>query len=103
LLEPDRQPVAIGTILKPSRPFDRGRYEPDAAYARGIADLRVLANLLPENGFLFGTKPSSIDAAIYGFTANIYFYEISTPLKEFILSKPNVFLHCQSIHAALER
>jgi glutathione S-transferase len=79
-----------------------GRYDPDAAYARGIADLQVLANLLPASGFLFGTKPSSIDAAIYGFTANIYFYEISTPLKEFILSKPNVFLHCQSIHAALE-
>jgi glutathione S-transferase len=79
-----------------------GRYEPDAAYARGIADLRVLANLLPVSGFLFGTKPSSIDAGIYGFTANIYFYDIDTPLKEFLLSQSNVVLHCQLVHAALE-
>ena len=79
-----------------------GRYEPDAAYARGIADLRVLANLLPPSRFLFGANPSSIDAAIYGFTANIYFYEIDTPLKEFLLSQSNVVLHCQSVHAALE-
>jgi glutathione S-transferase len=79
-----------------------GRYEPDAAYARGIADLQVLANLLPASGFLFGAKPSSIDAAIYGFTANIYFYEIDTPLKEFLLSQANVVLHCQSVHAAPE-
>jgi glutathione S-transferase len=79
-----------------------GRYEPDAAYARGIADLQLLANLLPASGFLLGAKPSSIDAAIYGFTANIYFYEIETPLKEFLLSQPNVVLHCQSVHAALE-
>jgi len=79
-----------------------GRYEPDAAYARGIADLRVLANLLPSSGFLFGANPSSIDAAIYGFTANIYFYDIDTPLKKFVLSRPNVVLHCQLLHAALE-
>ncbi len=79
-----------------------GRYDPDAAYARGIADLQLLANLLPASGFLFGAKPSSIDAAIYGFTANIYFYDIDTPLKEFLLSQSNVVLHCQSIHAAME-
>ena len=79
-----------------------GRYEPDAVYARGIVDLGVLADLLPEKGFLFGAKPTSIDAAIYGFIANIYFYEIKTPLKSFLLSRPNVVRHCQSEHAALE-
>jgi hypothetical protein len=80
-----------------------GRYEPDAAYARGIADLRVLANLLPASGFLFGEKPNSIDAGIYGFTANIYFYAIDTPLKEFLVSQSNVVLHCRSVHAAVQR
>jgi glutathione S-transferase len=80
-----------------------GRYEPNAAYARGIADLQLLANLLPASGFLFGAKPGSIDAAIYGFTANIYFYEIDTPLKEFLVSQPNLVLHCQSVHAALQQ
>jgi glutathione S-transferase len=79
-----------------------GRFEPDAAYARGIADLRVLANLLPESGFLFGAKPASTDAGIYGFTANIYFYDIETPLKNFLVSQPNIVAHCRSIHAALE-
>lgn len=78
-----------------------GRYEPDAAYARGITDLQLLANLIPASGFVFGAKPSSIDAAIYGFIANIYFFKIDTPLKEFLLSQPNVVLHCQSVHAAL--
>jgi glutathione S-transferase len=40
-----------------------GRYEPDDAYGRGIADLRVLANLLPRSGYLFADK-SSVDAGI---------------------------------------
>jgi hypothetical protein len=32
--------------------------------------------------------PSSIDAAIYGFVANILFYPIATPLKEFVDAHP---------------
>jgi len=32
----------------------------------------------------------SIDAGIYGFVANIYFYEIHTPLRQFVLAQPNI-------------
>ncbi len=78
-----------------------GRYEPEAVYKRGISDLRVLARLVPETGFLFGEKPCSCDASIYGFTANIYFYEIDTPLKEFLMSRPHLAAHCRAVHAAL--
>ena len=78
-----------------------GRFEPDAAYARGIADLTAIAHLLPETGFLFGPKPTSIDAAIYGFIANVYFYDIDTPLKQHLLSQPNIVAHCQSVHAVV--
>jgi glutathione S-transferase len=78
-----------------------GRYEPDAAYMRGIADLRVLANLVPAAGFVHGAKPGSIDAGIYGFIANIYFFDIDTPLKEFVVAHPNLVRHCTEIHAAV--
>src|ERR1700731_4112546 len=78
-----------------------GRYEPADAYARGIADLDALANLLPGSGYMFGAKPGSIDAAVYGFIANIYFYDIDTPLKECLMSKQSLVAHCKAIHAAL--
>jgi Glutathione S-transferase, C-terminal domain len=78
-----------------------GRYEPDGAYARGLADLNVLAELLPASGFMFGAQPGSIDAALYGFIANIYFYEIDTPLRQLVVSKENLARHCRAIHAAL--
>jgi glutathione S-transferase len=78
-----------------------GRYEPDAALARGLADLQVLANLVPPNGYSHGPKPTSIDAAIYGFIANIYFYDIDTPLKRFVSSQPNLVRHCNAMHAAV--
>jgi hypothetical protein len=47
-----------------------------------LADLEVLARLIRPNGFVHGAKPTSIDAGIYGFIANIYFYDIQTPLKQ---------------------
>ena len=55
-----------------------GRYESAAVYDRGIADLKALAHLLPESGYMFGPMPGSIDAAVYGFIANVAFYEIDT-------------------------
>src|SRR5579862_1760051 len=57
-----------------------GRYPPDAAYARGLADLGVLARLVPLGGYVHGPDPTSVDAGIYGFIANIWFYDSDTPL-----------------------
>jgi hypothetical protein len=80
-----------------------GRYEPEAAYRRGLADLQVLANMLPSSGYLHGPKAASIDAGIYGFIANIHFYDIDTPLKQFVSAHPNLVTHCESIHAAVTK
>ncbi len=77
-----------------------GRYAPDAAMARGLADLGVLARLIPAQGYVHGGKPASVDAAIYGFIANIYFYDIDTPLKQFVVAQDNMVRHCRAIHAA---
>src|ERR1700742_1553875 len=67
-----------------------GRFDPDAAMARGVADLAALAALIPSRGFVHGEKPTGIDAAIYGFIANIYFYDIDTPLKQFVAAHENI-------------
>ena len=75
-----------------------GRYAPEAAYARGLADLGVLARLVPADGYVHGSAPTSIDAGIYGFIANIYFFAIDTPLKRFVAAQPNLVRHCNAIH-----
>jgi glutathione S-transferase len=80
-----------------------GRFAPDAAMARGLADLQVLANLIPPAGYLHGAAPTGIDAGIYGFIANIYFYDIDTPLKRFVAAHDNLVRHCRAIHEAVSR
>jgi glutathione S-transferase len=78
-----------------------GRFTPDAAYARGLADLDALADIVPAGAYVHGAAPTSVDAAIYGFIANIYFYDIETPLKTSLLSRPNLVRHCLAIHEAV--
>jgi glutathione S-transferase len=78
-----------------------GRYEPDAAYARGLVDLGVLARRIPESGYVHGPKPTGIDAGIYGFIANIYYFDIDTPLKQFVVAHGNMVRHCRAIHDAV--
>jgi len=80
-----------------------GRYAPEAAYARGLADLGLLARLVPPDGYVHGPRPTSIDAAIYGFIANIHFYAIDTPLKSFLAAQLNLVRHCLALHAAVTR
>jgi hypothetical protein len=78
-----------------------GRYAPEEAYARGIADLEVLARLIPASGYAHGPALTSIDAGIYGFVANIHFFDIETPLKQCVSSHANLVRHCEAIHAAV--
>jgi glutathione S-transferase len=78
-----------------------GRFAPPAAYARGLADLHVLANLIPTDAFIHGPAPTSVDAAIYGFIANILFSPIETPLRQFVAAHANLVRHCTAIHTAI--
>jgi glutathione S-transferase len=80
-----------------------GRFDPDAAMARGLADLAALAELIPRGGYVHGKEPTSIDAGIYGFIANIYFYDIDTPLKQFVVAHDNIVRHCRAIHEAVSK
>ena len=76
-----------------------GRYAPEAAYARGLADLNGAGASRSGGGYVHGPKPTSIDAGIYGFIANIYFFDIDTPLKRFVAAHGNLVRHCRAIHA----
>ncbi|ARB92348.1 glutathione S-transferase family protein [Legionella longbeachae] len=65
-----------------------GRYSKEEIYQAGIDDLQSIIFLLESNPYLFGDKIHSLDACCYGFLANILYFNIETPLKNFILQTP---------------
>ena len=78
-----------------------GRYDAEAAYARGCADLAAIARVLPDHGFMFGVAPRSVDCAIHGFVANIIAFDIDTPLKRCVLAHPPLAAHVASMQEML--
>ncbi|STY31039.1 Uncharacterised protein [Legionella wadsworthii] len=62
-----------------------GRYSATANYEAGIEDLKSILFILGEKEYIFGNKIHSLDACCYGFLANIAYFEIETPLKNYIM------------------
>jgi glutathione S-transferase len=107
ILKTHSQVTAAGMDQARAYNFERyrfqgiGRYAVEEVYRRGLADLEVLAHLIGDAGFVFAGTPSSIDAGIYGFLANIYYYEIETPLKAFVAGRPHLTRYIERVHAAV--
>jgi glutathione S-transferase len=99
-------PEITASDLEAAREYNRlryhyqgiGRYEPEQVYARGVENLRVISELIKNDGLVFGGEPTTVDASIYGFVANIYFYDIDTPLKQYVVSRPSLVRHCEDMH-----
>jgi hypothetical protein len=50
---------------------------------------------------LFGVADNNgYGLKVYAF-ANIYFFDIDTPLKQFVVAHQNLVRHCTAIHAAI--
>lgn len=102
----DQNPTLTNADLEGARAynFERyryqgiGRYPPEEAYRRGLDDLALIDGMLGETPFLFGDRPTSADASVYGFLANILFYPIDTPLRDYVRSRPRMERHCHAVH-----
>jgi glutathione S-transferase len=57
-----------------------GRHAPEQVYAIGCADTDAIATMLGEKAYLFGDTPSSYDAILYGFIANVIAFPQGSPI-----------------------
>lgn len=71
-----------------------GRHSVDEIYQMGINDLKALSTFIGEKNFCFGDEPTSIDACVYGFLANIIEVPIASPLQEYAKSQSNLVAYC---------
>jgi glutathione S-transferase len=78
-----------------------GRYEVDAIYQMGIDNLNAIQSLLGDQRFLFGDKICTVDASCYGFLANIFYFEIDTPLRDTIRSHQNLVDYLKRVRQLL--
>jgi glutathione S-transferase len=71
-----------------------GRHTRDEIYELGKKDIAALATMLGTQSFIFGFKPTSIDATAYAFIANILQTPIASPLREFANQFSELHVYC---------
>lgn len=71
-----------------------GRHSAKEIHQLGQADIQALATLF-QGPYLFGDKPSSYDATVFAFLANVALTPIEGPLKKEITQYPQFKEYCQ--------
>ena len=78
-----------------------GRHSPAEIYAMGRADLEAIAILLGARPFVFGERPTTIDAIAYGFLANILLVPIETELARIARGLPTLVAWTEAMERRL--
>ncbi len=73
------------------------RHSNDEIFQLGRNDIDALSDFLSNKPYFMGKKPTSLDAAAYGFLVNTLVCPIESPVKEYALSKQNLVDFCQRI------
>jgi glutathione S-transferase len=80
-----------------------GRHPPEEITALGAADLGAVATTLEAHPFAVSDQPTSYDAILYGFLANIISVPIESVLKELACRHSVLVAYVERMRSALER
>jgi glutathione S-transferase len=72
-----------------------GRHSPEEIYELALTDLRALSDILGDQPYLMGDKPSSVDATMFAFTCNIVNVPLASPMKEYVQRSPRLMAYNQ--------
>ena len=71
------------------------KFTPEEIYAFGQQDLAALTTILGDKPYLFGDRPSSYDAIVYGVLANLIDIPMDCPLNTFARDRQTLQNYCQ--------
>lgn len=67
-----------------------GRHTPEEIYETGRQDLQAVSDILDDNDFILGDRPSSFDCSVHAFVAGAIQCTFDNPLKTFGLTLSNL-------------
>ncbi len=72
-----------------------GRHSADEVYHIGKTDITALADFLGDKPYFLGETPTSLDATVYAFLANIILVPLDSVLKQHALKYPRLEAYCR--------
>jgi glutathione S-transferase len=71
-----------------------GRHSREEIYAIGCRDITALADFLGARPYFMGEQPTSLDASVYAFLANLLWVPVASPLKSHARRFPQLESYC---------
>jgi glutathione S-transferase len=102
----DEFPWGIGWLIRSAMRrhfkkhlYQRGiaRHSAEIVAQMGREDLDAVETLLPEQGYLFGDRPSRFDASIFGLTAPLVRSPIDAPVMNYASTLPRLSTFCDRV------
>ena len=75
-----------------------GRHSPEQILRRAAQDIAAIAEHLNVKPYFMGERPTTIDATVYAFLANMWEVELDTPLKALVGKHKNLVAYCERMH-----
>lgn len=76
-----------------------GRHTHEDIHAMGAADWSAISDLLGEQPYFFGERPTSLDAVLFGFVTAATVFPYDSPLRTHVSSLGNLVAHRDRIRA----
>jgi glutathione S-transferase len=76
-----------------------GRHSPAEIHEIGKRDITAIAEFLGDKPYFMGDQPSTIDATVYAFAANLVYVPIASPLKQQAEKYPQLKAYCERMRA----
>jgi glutathione S-transferase len=86
-------------IIKSMHGHGIGRHTPAEIHEIGKRDIAAIAEFLGNKPYFMGEQPSTIDAAVYAFAANLVYVPIASPLKQQAEKYPQLKAYCERMRA----
>jgi glutathione S-transferase len=86
-------------LIKAMHGHGIGRHSPAEIHEIGKRDITAIAEFLGNKPYFMGEQPSTIDATVYAFAANLVYVPIASPLKTQAEKYPQLKAYCERIKA----
>lgn len=90
------QTMLRDSVVKSMHAHGMGRHSIDEVWELGKADVTAVADLLGDQPYLMGERPTSLDATAYSFLTGVC-ARFESPVKDHILAQPNLVSYCKRI------
>lgn len=96
-------PLVRRGVIKANRTQGTGRHQGAQIAQMGIADLAALAQLIGEQRWIFGERPSTYDVSAFALVEGLAGFPVASAVRDYLLAEPRLAAYRARVRGAIWR